>query len=278
MYCILSHKLLENPMLELTNSQFALARPLFKDIPYLRSVVFSNLDGPQYGRVFVDRAAEPSAVLIWSDNIYFAGSPANTEFNQAFKRFVVAEVFPQKEHLLLHPFDPGCDAVLMELFQEYGIAHINRTGFRFDPAAFQACYHDWRSHIPAGYQVLRVDASIAQGNANIRQGITDLWGSVESFLRYGVGYVVLYEGRAVSSCLSVFVGDRHAEMGLNTAEAFRHKGLATLASCGYIDECLQRGLAPDWQCFYNPASEQLALKLGFVDKTEMPVPYIHVVK
>ena len=47
-------------MQELTRPQFTLARTLFEDISYLRSVVFSNLDGPQYGRVFVDRIPDPT--------------------------------------------------------------------------------------------------------------------------------------------------------------------------------------------------------------------------
>jgi hypothetical protein len=265
-------------MQELTRPQFALTRTLFRDIPYLRSVVFSNLDGPQYGRVFVERIPDPAAAMIWSDAVYFAGSPANTNFNQALKRFVVEEVFPQKEHLLFYPFDTLRDTVLMDLFQEYGITHITRTGFHFDPAIFQERHHGWRAHIPAGYTVLSVDGAVGRDNPNTHQGITDLWGKLEIFLEHGVGYVVMHEGQVVSSCLSVFVGDGHAEMGLNTDEAFRCGGLATLAACAFIEECLQRGLVPDWQCFYNPPSEHLALKLGFVDKTEMRIPYLHVLE
>jgi hypothetical protein len=47
--------------------------------------------------------------------------------------------------------------------------------------------------------------------------------------------------------------------------------LQTSLTCG-------RWYFPTWQCFYNPPSEHLALKLGFVDKTETRIPYLHVLE
>ncbi len=81
-------------MFELAPAQFALARPLFEAIPYMRAVVFANLDGPQLGRVFVDRLSSPNSAFIWSDAFYLAGAWDQPGFSQDFKRFAIAEAFP----------------------------------------------------------------------------------------------------------------------------------------------------------------------------------------
>ncbi len=210
--------------------------------------------------------------MIWSDAVYFTGSSLNKTFNIEMKRFVLQEVFPSKEHLLFYPFHTDWDALLTDLFEEYGISHITRTGFTFDPALFLERHRDWRTRVPEGFEVRRVDGTLDASNL----GLVEVWGSLDTYYQYGVGYAVLYEGHITSRCLSVFVGDRHAEIGLATEEPYRRRGLATLAACAYIEECLERGLTPDWQCYYNPPSENLALKLGFVNKVEQQIPYIHV--
>jgi hypothetical protein len=50
--------------------------------------------------------------------------------------------------------------------------------------------------------------------------------------------------------------------------------LATLAACAYLEGCLARGIRPEWGCFYSPASEGLAQKLGFTGGREVPVTYV----
>ncbi len=266
-------------MFELTPAQFPLARPLFEPVPYLRAVVFANLDGPQFGRVFVDRLPEPAdqlpgstAAFIWSDALYLAGAWEQAGFSQDFKRFAVAEAFPAKEHLLFFPFSADRTELVMDLFQEYGITQINRTGFTFDADCFRANCPPSARRVPDGFELRRIDGSFDASQL----GIVEVWGSLATFYACGIGYAVLREGQPVSSCISIFLGGGHAEIALSTQEPYRRKGLAFLTASAMIDECLARGLIPDWQCFYNPPSEALALKLGFIDKTEMPIPYLHV--
>lgn len=59
-------------------------------------------------------------------------------------------------------------------------------------------------------------------------------------------------------------GDRTAEIGAVTREAYRGRGYASIACAYLIEACEQRGYQPYWSCDAdNLASIQVARKLGF---------------
>lgn len=62
-------------MQEIPGSDFERVKPLFDHLPFHRPVIFAVLEGTQPGRVFVDRAIDPTAVVMISDFCYFSGSP-----------------------------------------------------------------------------------------------------------------------------------------------------------------------------------------------------------
>jgi len=256
---------------ELTAIEYERVRPFFQYIAYHRPAVFMVLDGILPARVFVDSREQPSVGLIVSDNCYLAGSMVNATFNTAFRSMLRTEVIPQKEHLFIFTFNEGWLDVLEELFGDNGIKRLIRTSFDFDPLRFRERHSGWRERMPAGYLVQRIDAQIA---ARV-SGPVEIWGSIERFLAHGFGFCVIRDDRIVSNCQTVAVGDRRAEIGIGTGEAYRRQGLATLAGCAYLEHCLANDLQPEWQCYYNVASELLAEKLGFANKREMQVAYIH---
>ncbi len=137
-------------MEELTREQFSLAWPLYRGFPILPASIHALLDGPQYGRVFVDRREQPASAFIWWDAIYLAGEANNAAFNQSLLSFLRAEVFHQKEHLLLYIDHPAWDLALQVLLKEYGLSHVTRTGFSFDPALYRKLQTGWRDRIPEG--------------------------------------------------------------------------------------------------------------------------------
>jgi hypothetical protein len=258
-------------MHELAVAEFERVRPLFQHIDYHRPAVFTVLEG-RGGRVFVDQREKPSAALILFDSCYLAGSAANTAFNAALPGLLRTDMMPRRENLLIFTFaDPWRD-VLDELLREDGVKRIVRTGFDLNPALFQERHHAWRTRIPGGYVVRRIDAEIVSQV----HGLADLWGSNESFLARGFGFCALRDGKVISSCQTVFVADGHAETGVNTEESYRRQGLATLVGCAYLEHCLASDIRPVWQCFYNDASANLAQKLGFVNRREAEVMWVHV--
>ncbi len=258
-------------MHELALAEFERVRPLFQRIDYNRPAVFTVLEG-RGGRVFVDQREKPSTALILFDRCYLAGSASNAAFNAALPDLLRTEMMPQRENLLIYTFADAWRDVLDDLLREDGVKRVVRTGFDLDPALFQKRHRDWRERIPEGCDIRRIDAEIVAQ----MHGLADVWGSNESFLTHGFGFCVLYDGKVVSSCQTVFVADGYAETGVNTEEPYRRQGLATLAGCAYLEHCIANGIRAVWQCYYNAASENLAEKLGFVNRREVEVMYVHV--
>ncbi len=59
------------------------------------------------------------------------------------------------------------------------------------------------------------------------------------------------------------LSSKYASLSIDTTMHFRRQGLATLACLALIEECLERGLTPLWNCLAsNEASARTALKLG----------------
>jgi len=78
----------------------------------------------------------------------------------------------------------------------------------------------------------------------------------------------------VSLCLACFAALGKLEISINTAEAYRRRGLATLTAAAFIEECLERGLQPNWECWWtNTPSTALAEKLGFEQGVDHAVYY-----
>jgi RimJ/RimL family protein N-acetyltransferase len=241
-------------------------------------VVFSVLEGSQPGRVFVDGRDEPRSALVWGvgNDCCLAGAATNDAFNAALVHLLRGQVMPVTEHLLLYSYAEAWRVALDELLAEDGVQRVARTVFDWHPARsralFRARHGDWHSRIPAEHRVERLDATTA---AQV-EGMAELWGSIDAFLAGGFGYGVLAGGALLSNCQTVFIGDSTAEIGVHTDDAHRRRGLATLAACACLEHCLESGIRPAWGCFYNAASGGLAEKLGFVNRRDVEVNYVHV--
>jgi RimJ/RimL family protein N-acetyltransferase len=123
--------------------------------------------------------------------------------------------------------------------------------------------------IPPGFQLQCIDESIAW-----KIGVTASWSSIEDFLSNGVGFALLDGEEIVATCISVFSSTEKVEMDVHTDEKFRRRGLADLICSAFIENCIQSGKIPNWECFWeNEPSVNLAKKLGFVALNDYPVFY-----
>ncbi|WP_052366557.1 GNAT family N-acetyltransferase [Geomicrobium sp. JCM 19055] len=91
------------------------------------------------------------------------------------------------------------------------------------------------------------------------------WGSVEAYLKYGIGYYAESEkGEIVAECTSIFRSREKANIDIYTRKVARGKGTATALVLAFVTECRKRNITPIWDCDEaNVASMQLANKLGF---------------
>jgi RimJ/RimL family protein N-acetyltransferase len=262
-------------MQEIEASHYERVIPLFSAIQFHRPAVFSVLERRQPGRVFVDRVEDPTAAIVLSSHCYVGGSPANLDLQKDVLSLLEREVMPQREHLLFFWFNQPWQAALQEALRPCAPTSHEVVTFTLDAARFRTLHAGWQQRIPAGFTLQRMDA------ATIPDWLADAWGSRENFLAHSFGFCLLDDARPdpgslfASNAQPVFLGDRHAETGVGTGEAYRRKGLATAVCCAYIEHCLDNDICPVWGCGDNAASEGLAAKLGFGNRRTRPLLYLH---
>jgi len=265
-------------MQELPPSAFERVKPLFHHIRDMRAAVFTVLEGNQIGRVWVDQVANPRSAVMSSDFCYLTSTPDASDFQADTAKWLGDEVLNRQEYTPLFYFSRPWEAALQTILPAYGVQRYVLSKFDFDVQRYRELQTGWQKRVPTGFALQRTNAQSALEVG----GIPHIWGSVDNFLEHGFGFCMLDESQSdehlafAGSVQTVFVGDCHAETGVETREPYRRKGLATALCCAYIDLCLQSGIYPEWGCGVdNEPSERLAYKLGYTNKHETFFLYVH---
>jgi GNAT superfamily N-acetyltransferase len=275
---LLEKQRMEDNVQELLPSDFGRAKPLFHHIRDMRAAVFTVLEGNQIGHVWVDQVPNPRAAVMISDFCYLTSTPDASDLQADTAKWLEDEVLHRQEYTPIFYFSRPWEAALQTILPAYGVQRYVRNVFDFDVQRYRELQTGWQKRIPTGFALHRLNVQTAPDAG----GIPYIWGSVENFMEHGFGFCMLDESQSdehlafAASVQTVFVGDCHAETGVETREAYRRKGLATALCCAYIDLCLQSGIYPEWGCGDdNKPSERLACKLGYTNKHETSFLYVH---
>lgn len=262
-------------MIPLKPEQFAKATALFAKMAEWNVYVTAVLQQTSPGRVYVDNLDAPrSGFAVSLDCAYLVGNPDNTAFNQALK-LELAETLLAGDRV--NPDNPVLDVCLDSQEWEPTLADI-LGDWRWPPIwgsnhhyLFEKAQRDWRTILPAGYQVAPLDAALlaAQGERlpkHIVDSIRIGWQNQANFLQNGFGFAALHYDEIVCWCLAdVTVGDA-CEIGIQTVPAHQRRGLATAVTAATVEFCQQAGFRHiGWHCGAdNPGSIGTAVNAGFV--------------
>jgi RimJ/RimL family protein N-acetyltransferase len=268
---------------ELNPHEFERARPLFQGFDYSLSV-HAAIEGNNPGRIFVDDVDHPrTALALTVEGYLLAGEHDNPATNEALRRLfqeriLTGQVFVNGDwsvSLAVHP--PVWEARLSDLFSPREAEKIERYHYLCRAVTF-----DWRSNLPEGHTVHRVDrawldeAGIAlPGELGEWTAIEEMWWTVENWLARGVSYCVVYGNEAVAWCTSDCVAGDRIDVGVITHPAHRRRGLASVAVAATVEHCLGHGFsAVGWHCnVENVASWKTAEKVGFERNREYAYYY-----
>jgi len=124
------------------------------------------------------------------------------------------------------------------------------------------------ARLPTGYSITPRNADLVKQSADYQMNLDSL-GSIDSILHHTLGFVVLYEDQLVCEASTGAPTHGRIEIGVNTAEAHRRRGLAAMACAHLIEACKEKGYSTWWDCAkQNTASANLARKLGFENERE----------
>ena len=261
-------------MFELTPSDFPCALPLLASIQQA-VLPYAICQGINPGRVFVDQGEDPHVALCWTTVGYYllAGDPEQGLNLADLSQVLTGTFIPNSQaggenSFILMTSASGWQQHLPTLLPAREVIEIYRRPFAFERDKF-AARGDWHSRIPSGMRLQALDATLAE-----RAGVLASWASLDDFLAHGLGFALLDGDQIASLCLSVLASREKVEIDVHTHENYRRQGLAVIAASALIEACLQQGIQPNWECFWdNQPSAALAEHLGFTPLPDYPVYY-----
>lgn len=246
---------------------------------FVRSVIEQHVSG----KVYVDNLRQPGTFHVvhpYGMSLLF-GDHTNTEFNEQFQNHALNRNKNRNRHEWMQAYPDSWDAVLTDLFKDHlirsahntekkedGIIELNtRVNFSFNHqkyAAFKQQNHN------TDFTIIRTDKQTFE---EMKGSVVPsaFWDSADDFIGKGVGFSLFYDNKLAATAYSAFIHDNQLELGIETLEAFRGKGLAQYVCAALIDYCILHNYEPVWSCrIENTGSFNLAQKLGFEPIREIP--------
>ncbi len=119
-----------------------------------------------------------------------------------------------------------------------------------------------KATLPDGYSFRNIDKNIFESVSG-RVAPSLFWSSADQFLKNGMGVCVMFGSEVASWAFSSAVSRDECDIGIQTADAHRKKGLAKAAAAQLIGNILPNK-RPTWSCqISNKGSAHTAESLGF---------------
>ena len=240
------------------------------------------------GRVYVDNVNTPTIFYIvhpYGMSLLF-GNCDNEEFNHQFREYALNKDKSRNKYEWMQVFPDSWDNKLNDLFGSDLIKYSNnsknekdkvelngRVNFKFN----QDDYFTFKQNVSKiNCKIVRTDKKIFY---DMKGTVVPLlfWKDAEQFYNQGIGFSLFYDNNLASTAYSAYIHDNYLELGIETVEEYRGKGLAQYVCSTLIDYCLQNNIEPVWSCrLENTVSYKLAQKLGFKPiskRTYYKLPY-----
>ncbi len=227
-----------------------------------REYYHAILDGRQRGRVFADDAARTAMALFWHyAGFGFAAGAPDGEFLENVLS-MVRQTHPYytqdtalHRRFVLQQDDPSGRGMLENAA---GVLRSERLCYALTNARRRT------TALPDGYTLRSADAALLP---LLKGSVTPAfsWSSDAEFLRGGgMARVVMHGAEPAAWAFSAALGGGRMDIGVETAEPYRGKGLACAAAAAMAEAALSTGYTPVWGCdAANVASAHTAERAGF---------------
>lgn len=235
------------------------------------------------GKIYVDNIDKPQTFYIVHSYgmTLLLGNSKNKTFNNQFRDYALNTNKIRDKHEWMQAFPNTWNTVLPELFgdklisssqniqqQLSNIIELNtRVNFEFNKEKFVA------SRKPIIDNYIRITMTDNEVFSQMPGSVVPafFWETADDFLKNGVGFSLYYKNQLASTAYSSCINDTQLELGIETVPEFRGKGFAQYVCQALIDYCIENKYEPVWACrLENIGSYQLAQKVGFVPKIELP--------
>ena len=241
-----------------TNDIAALSARRFGDLQAFRFVFDSMAEGVTPYEAYVD---DTSALLWDRGHCFYVGGTNGGAGRHLADLFRQGGVGVAK---IMYCPEAG-EAALAEAVGEFRPRRLDRALFVYEGAAAvmsePSAALDFAVR-PVDERLLG-DGSVANKDGMVEE-IEGMWGAVDRFLQRGFGYCAVADGAVAGWCTAEYVGRRSCGIGIETAQAYRNRGVAGRLTYHFLRHCSVSGITPYWDCWSgNGPSVRTAEKLGF---------------
>lgn len=254
---------------QMSLEQYERVRPIVSGLAAYNASIPALLDGINPGRVFVDDIEQPTAAYLETvEGNHLAGDAGNTAFVEALNGYFRTYYFSHENAYIFICMDS-------EAWDKAAVfaPRTPATASRRHYVCEELVYQDWWENLPDGFSIRRIDDALLDDQTldipgHIRGWINNNWGSGEHYTRYGFGFCTLH-GTTVTSWSLADCATRgelkRCEIGIQTREEYRRRGLAAIAAAAAVEHALFNGFAQvGWHCdAENTGSWKTAEKVGF---------------
>lgn len=249
----------ERDMEYVKKEQMNLIAPLFKD--WNETMIWSCLEG-YMGAAWADDLVKPRVALIMiGDFVFLAGDSTLDEAEGLVRAIKGVE---KKVSLLVIPQNKAWGALIEKVYGEKA-EKITRFAIKKEYHIFdKKKLGEFIEALPEGFEIAPIDEAIYSATQKEEwcQDLCSQFPTYQDYKKYGLGFVILNQGKIVSGASSYTIYSKGIEIEIDTHEAYREKGLATVCAAKLILDCLDKGLYPSWDAA-NKTSVALAEKLGY---------------
>lgn len=232
------------------------------------------IQGNNPGWVFGDDPDKPRSMLVWAQGIegfYLVGDADNTAFLDEIDGFIDPVLKPRLKNSGISWFEISgtekWNPLIEHVFENRNLERSQQWVYTLKPTGVEptrqiASIGD-RKPLRIAQPVL--SDSLVVNKEFLFSKMLKFWGSVDAFLRAGIGYMLISGDEIASLCFSGFVVGNVHVIDIETKGSFRRRGFAELVARAFIQECADRRLQIHWDCMAeNVASVRLAEKLGLM--------------
>ncbi len=262
----------------LPSNEYSKLTPLLDGLTHHLAVV-SIAAGDTHGTVYVDDPAQLGAFLCrYQHRLYFGGSAEHPDFNRSLAELFERDIYPQTL--------AGGGSALVAYYddRENWQVEIERIGETRLSERYQRSYYRRTtpvgassSALPDGMTIQPIDEALLKRTSLI--GYDELVEELQServsaadFLEGSFGFCALLDGTIAGMCTSEYNSGTRCEVGINTMEGFRRRGVAKALVGRFVETALARGICEiGWHCWKaNLASVATALAAGFEHVRDYP--------
>ncbi|HEY8383543.1 MAG TPA: GNAT family N-acetyltransferase [Microvirga sp.] len=241
-----------------TDENIEVVRRLYRGQAFFFPLIAAVLDGTQDGLIFIDNTELPTEAYVeHASGFAQIFGATSLQFERALERYLITDrPFAVPKVRLYARVGPRF--LTSDVLREF---RAERQRFRLQLSCKRAVLEgSTEGHI----QTLPVVPHLMDAIERRFGLATRFWRSAEDFAAQSRGIVVLEGGEVVALCYAAALADDKAEIDVVTSEDCRGSGFGRLAAGRFIDQCVDAGVEPLWDCFTNNLpSMKTARALGF---------------